>query len=225
MLRHPLRPELLHFVPGFRFSCAGAWIVAAVGFVGCASPYHADRGALMGGALGAGTGALIGDAVGSPLAGAAIGAGVGALSGAAIGGGLDDIEARNRAEIQARLGHQIPPGAVTIGDVMAMTQAGVEEPLIVSHIQANGAARPLTSQDLIQLRQAGVSPAVIQQLQTARPPVMARSAPPPYPHPPPAVVIEEYHYGPPVYYRYPRRYYGPPPGPRASWGFSYSHVN
>jgi hypothetical protein len=197
-------------------------LVGLAWLAGCASPYHADRGALVGGVLGAGTGALIGDAVGSPLAGTAIGAGVGALSGAAIGGGLDDIEARNRAEIQAQLGQPVAASAVTLGDVIAMSQAGVEEQLILTHIQAHGAARPLTSNDLIQLRQAGVSPAVVQQLQTARPPAVARVAPvpyPPYPPPPPPIVIEEYHYGPPMYYRYPRRYYGP----RASWGFSYSH--
>ena len=185
---------------------------------GCASPYHADRGALVGGALGAGTGAIIGNAVGSPLAGTAIGAGVGALSGAAIGGGLDEVEARNRAEIQAKLGQPVAAGAVTLGDVIAMTQAGVEDPLIITHIQSHGSARPLTSQDLIQLRQAGVSSAVVQQLQNTPSPAVIRPAPTYYASPPP-IIVEEYHYGPPMYHRYPRRHYGP----RASWGFSYSH--
>jgi len=47
------------------------------------------------------------------LAGAAIGAGVGALSGAAVGSSLDEIEARNRAMIEAHMGRQIAAGAVT----------------------------------------------------------------------------------------------------------------
>ncbi len=193
-------------------------LLLALLLVGCASPYHADRGALVGGVLGAGTGALIGDAVGSPLAGTAIGAGVGAISGAAIGGGLDEIEARNRAEIQSQLGQPVRPGAVSIGDVVAMTQAGVEDSLIITHIQAHGAARPLTSQDLIQLRQAGVSPGVVQQLQQSPPAPQRVAAAPPYYAPPPPIIVEEYYYGPPVYYGHPRRYHGP----RTSWGFSYS---
>ena len=44
-----------------------------------------------------------------------IGAGIGALTGSAIGGALDDIEARNRAEIAAQLGRPVararPPSA------------------------------------------------------------------------------------------------------------------
>src|SRR6185295_7064862 len=94
---------------------------------GCQSPYHSDQGALFGGLTGAGLGAIVGNASGNPGAGAAIGAGVGALSGAAVGGALDDIEARNRAEIEARLGRQVAAGAVTIADVIAMTRAGVAD--------------------------------------------------------------------------------------------------
>ncbi len=84
---------------------------------GCESPYHADRGALLGGLGGAGVGALVGHAAGNTAAGAVIGAGVGALSGAAIGAGMDEVEAKNRAQIEAQLGRQVAAGAVTVNDV------------------------------------------------------------------------------------------------------------
>src|SRR5258708_32003966 len=98
----------------------GGWATlagAALVFLatGCNSPYHADRGALFGGLTGAGVGALVGHATGHTGAGAAIGAGVGALTGAAVGSSLDDIEARNRAQIQARLGRPVGPGPATAG--------------------------------------------------------------------------------------------------------------
>lgn len=185
--------------------------------IGCASPYHADRGALVGGLLGAGTGAIVGNAVGDTLAGAAIGTGVGALSGAAIGSGMDEVEAKNRAQIQAQLGQPVATGAVTMADVVAMTRAGVDEPLIVSHIQAHGSARPLTAGDLISLKQAGVSPNVIQQLQNSPPPAMMQATPVSYVAAPAPVYVEEVYYAPachPCYPHYRHR-------PHFGWGFSY----
>lgn len=195
-------------------------VFALCATVGCASPYHADQGALVGGLLGAGTGAVVGNAVGDTLAGAAIGTGVGALSGAAIGAGMDQVEARNRAQIQAQMGQAVPTGSVTMADVVAMTRAGVDEQLIVNHIQAHGAARPLSAGDLISLKQAGVSPNVIQQLQNAPPPAVAQVAPVAYVPAPAPVVVEEIYYAPPVCHPcYPRYRHGP----RFGWGFSYHH--
>jgi hypothetical protein len=186
---------------------------------GCASPYAADRGALFGGLLGAGTGAVVGNALGSTGAGAAIGAGVGALSGAAIGSELDAQDARNRAEIEARLGRQVAAGAVTIDDVVAMTRSGVDEEVIVNHVRINGSAYPPQTADLIHLQNMGVSPRVIQAMQ--QPPMqraVVREAPP--------VIVHERYYDPywgpqpPYYYhRHYHRHCGPPP-PRVSWGVS-----
>ena len=172
------------------------FLVCLAGGFGCNSPYRSDQGALLGGLGGAGVGALVGNAVGNTGAGAAIGAGVGALSGAAIGGSLDDIEARNRAEIAARLGQPAPTGAVTIDDVVRMTRAGVQEDVIVTHVQNHGAAAPLRASDLIILQQQGVSPRVVQAMQAPPP---ATYAPGPQP-----VVMPGPYYPPPYYY-------GPPP--------------
>jgi len=186
---------------------------------GCQSPYYADQGALLGGLGGAGVGALVGDAVGNTGAGAVIGAGVGALSGAAIGSGMDEIEAKNRAMIESRMGRPVPAGAVSFADVVAMTHAGVDEELIINHVRANGAARPPQTGDLISLQQQGVSKRVIEALQA---PPLVTTAPGVVVHeaPPPVVIVEDPYYGPPPYY-YPhhRRHI---PRPRYGWGFSYS---
>lgn len=209
---------------GLLRGCGSArWAVAVVALCGgCRSPYYADQGALFGGLTGAGVGAIVGNQLGSTLGGAAIGAGVGALSGAAIGNGLDEVEARNRAQIAQTLGRPIAQGAATTADVIAMTQARVSDDLIVNHIRANGVAAPLRAQDVIYLQQQGVSPTVIQTLQNTPvggpAPVLVGQAPPP------PVVYEEYFYGPPPvwgppYHCYHPHHHGPP---RVGWGLSIS---
>lgn len=184
---------------------------------GCSSPYYADRGALMGAGVGTGVGALTGAAVGHPGVGALVGAGVGTLTGAAVGSGLDDIEARNRAEIAATLGRQVPPGNVSLPDVIAMTKAGVNEELIVNHIRANGLAQPLQSGDLIMLQNSGVSTRVISALQTSPQP----GAPAPVaPVAVPAPYYGPYPYYPPPYWAPPPPYYYYRPRPVVGWGVS-----
>ncbi len=212
-----------------RMTLAMMALVLALALAGCNSPYYADKGALLGGLAGAGVGTAIGDATGHEGAGAIIGAATGALTGAAIGSGMDEVEAKNRAQIASQLGRQVPPGNVTLADVVAMTRAGVDEELIASHIRANGLARPLQTGDLITLQQEGVSKRVIQALQeprtvAAQPAVGAPGAPP-------AVIVEQpyypppYYYGPPYYYPAPywgpRYYYHHHHGPRrGGWGFA-----
>lgn len=190
---------------------------------GCQSPYHSDRGALFGGLLGAGTGAVVGDALGNAGAGTAIGAGVGALTGAAIGQSMDEVEANNRAMIAAQLGREVRAGAVTFDDVIMMTQAGVDEELIVTHIRANGAARVPGTQDLIHLQQQGVSTRVIRTMQEPPQPRQAKTVVVREPSPPPVVVEEHYYESPfwgPRYYR-PPHYRHRRPEPRVGWGISF----
>lgn len=205
-------------------------LLAVVGCVcllqaGCRTDTYADRGALAGGLIGTGTGALVGNAVGNTTAGAAIGAGVGALSGAAIGSSLDEIEARNRARISQQMGQEIQPGKVTYDEVVAMTSAGVDEELIVRHIEINGMVRPLSTDDLITLQQSGVSSRVIKAMQT--PPKREVTAEPPRERiivresTPPPVVIHEY--GPPVWWGpryYHHRRYHPPRRPGVVFGMT-----
>ena len=193
--------------------CVGLLFVVVC--CGCASPYHADRGALLGGLTGAGAGALVGDAVGNTAGGALVGAGLGAIAGGAIGSGMDEVEARNRAQIEQQIGRAMPAGGVTVGDAVNMTRAGVEPELIVNHIRANGVAQKLSANDLIALQQEGIDRRVIGALQTGQPPQPVMVGQPG----PPSVIVQEHYYGPP-----PRRYYYGPtaPPPPVAFGFSYS---
>ena len=186
------------------------WLLSIVLLVGCASPYRSDQGAMLGGLVGAGAGLAVGEATGNPLGGAILGAGLGALSGAVVGGSLDEIEARNRAEIEMRMGRPVPASAVTIADVAAMSQAGVPDEVIVTHIRNHGVAQPLQTNDILSLQMARVSPRVIQAMQTPDvpmgPPGTAIVA-----APPPPVVIERHYWadpwGPPPPYRHRHRHW------------------
>jgi hypothetical protein len=178
-------------------------VVLLLAAAGCRSPYYADRGALFGGLTGAGVGAVVGDAAGNTGAGALIGSAVGAVAGAAIGDNIDADLARSRAEIEARMGRQMQ-GAVTPQDVIAMTQAGLSDDVIATHIRANGVAQPLQVNDLIGLRNMGVRDAVINAMQSAYggPPRIAHAAQPVAVYPayaPPPVVVAPYYpvWGPP----------------------------
>jgi hypothetical protein len=160
---------------------------------------------------GAGVVALVGNAVGDTGAGAAIGAGVGAITGGAIGGALDDIEARNRAQIAAQLGRPVVQGRATVDEVVAMTRAGVDPQLISNYVNNSGMAQPIGPQDVIHLTQQGVPASVIQAMQTPR---VAKAPPGVVVQPAGPVIIEE---GPP-----PLFYHAPHCGPRVGWGISFS---
>jgi len=83
-------------------------VVLTAAFLGCETT-PVQQGALMGGALGAGAGAIIGNQVhGQGGSGALIGAAAGALTGAIVG---DQVE---RSRHQAAVAHAAPPPAPTV---------------------------------------------------------------------------------------------------------------
>lgn len=79
----------------------------AIAVVGCTGEplTTREKSTLLGGGLGAATGAIIGAAVGSPGAGAAIGGGLGAVTGALVSNELQNHETREK-QIEARLQEQ-----------------------------------------------------------------------------------------------------------------------
>ena len=197
------------------------WIALVLG--GCRSPYYADKGAVVGGLTGAGVGAAIGEATsGEGAAGAIVGSAVGAMTGTLIGEGLDEINARNEALIEERMGRPMV-GAATIQDTVAMTQAGLSDDVIVNYLRGNGLTGQLQASDLIHLKQQGVSDAVLGAMQeVTRPasvaPVAVAGAPPP-------VIVEEHYHGPPPWYYRPRPHWGyhrHPAHRPIRWGFSFS---
>src|SRR6184192_388607 len=73
--------------------------VSALWLISCAGPpTKRETGALGGGALGAGAGALIGHATGHTAAGAAIGGALGALGGGVVGDQLQAQDQRSAAQ-------------------------------------------------------------------------------------------------------------------------------
>jgi hypothetical protein len=135
---------------------------------GCRTGRYTGPGTLLGGLAGAGVGALIGHKTGDTAAGALIGTGVGAATGAVVGNTLDDIEARNRAQIATQLGRPVAQGAATTTEVLEMTRAGVDPQLIVNYVNSAGMIQPLTVQDVIYLHEQGVRTEVIQAMQSPR---------------------------------------------------------
>lgn len=78
-------------------------VVAAVGLTGCesmgtAAQSKTNQGAVLGGLLGAGTGAIIGNQSGHAGAGTAIGAGLGALGGGLMGHALEAQDNRTQQQ-------------------------------------------------------------------------------------------------------------------------------
>ncbi len=190
----------------------------AISAAGCQSPHRSDQGALAGGVAGGVLGAIVGNQSGNSGAGAAIGAMTGMLAGSVIGNELDTIEAQNRAQIEARLGRPVGPGAVSISDVIAMSSAGIEDEVIAQHIRYHGVVAPLTTGDLITLKNANVSSRVVMAMQEPpRPQAVAVPAGGP-------VIVEEHYYPPPHYLGPPRGYhYVPVHEPRPSVNFSFGH--
>ena len=197
-------------------------IMLATALLGCRSPYYADRYAGIGAGVGALGGAVIANNTGGDSAtGALVGGALGALTGHAVGDTVDAEIQRNNAIIKDRMG-RVLTGAVTPGDVMAMTENGVAEDVIVSHIRANGVARQPSTQDIINMTRNNVSDRVIKSMSTPLPTPKAvvhrRGAP---------VIVEEHYYGPGYYHpalRPPPRFYRRfhrRPGVR--WGVAFSN--
>lgn len=146
---------------------------------------HTGTGALTGGAIGAGAGALIGGRHAG--AGALIGGTVGALSGALIGSSMDEQErARLRAQAPQTYQRLDQGQPLSLGDVKALAAARVNDEVIISQIRNTRSVYRLGSNDIIELTNAGVSQRVIEYMintpgtvQAAPPVVVVAQAPPP----------------------------------------------
>jgi hypothetical protein len=176
--------RLLHRVGWFRKYALGGTIASVLLATGCDTA--AGTGALAGGALGTGIGALAGGRHSgtAALAGGLIGAAAGGLTGAVV-----DANKEKKAEQNAAA--QIAARAPSLEDVVRMTQTGVPDGQIIDQIRNCGMVYHLTSEQLIYLNQNGVHQPVIGELQmtanrtprriyVAEPPVVyVEPAPPP----------------------------------------------
>lgn len=133
---------------------------------GCQNPdgtqNNTGSGALIGGALGAITGAAIGGNNHNTGGGAAIGAAAGMIVGGLIGNSVDQDQ-RDRLRAQApqtytRVEQGMP---LSIADVKSLAKAGISEDVIISQIKTSRTVFRLSAADIIDLRDSGVPNRVI----------------------------------------------------------------
>ncbi len=172
---------------GFRRLVAGLLPLALM--CGCSGMTPTDKGVLGGGAAGAGIGALIGHATGHTGAGALIGGATGAIAGGVAGNAVERAQYREQVAAAAAR-----TGPMQVTDVVALTQQGVSEDVIINQIRSTGSVFRLSSADLVTLHDSRVSDRVIQTMQAttcAGVPVYPGYARPVYvvgpPPPPPPV--------------------------------------
>ncbi len=131
-------------------------LLGLLGVGGCESA--AGTGAVAGGTLGAGIGALAGRCPGAAIAGGLIGTGAGLLGGAAV-----DVARQKKADRAAAVG--VAMRAPSLEDVVKMTQAAVPPGQIVEQIRTSGVVYTLNADQLVWLNQQGVHPSVIREMQ------------------------------------------------------------
>ncbi len=137
----------------------------AVLLTGCqypdGEPNNTASGALIGGAVGAITGA----AIGGPRhggEGALIGAAAGALTGGAIGNSMDQAQAAQLRAQAPQTYQRVAQGQpLTISDIKALAEANVGDDVIISQIRNSHTVFHLSASEIIDLHNAGVSEKVI----------------------------------------------------------------
>src|SRR5688500_8599062 len=161
-------------------------IVLACAFVatpqtGCAT--KTGTAAVVGGAAGAGLGAVIGHQSGHAGGGALIGGAAGAIGGGLVGNSMDKADERKareqRERDQAAARQQAtynkpstppppptatPTSTITRGDVVDWTRQGVRDEIIIDRIQRSGQQFVMTSADERELKSLGVSTTVINAM-------------------------------------------------------------
>ncbi|MEM6329755.1 MAG: YMGG-like glycine zipper-containing protein [Planctomycetota bacterium] len=126
------------------------------------------EGTLVGGGLGAVTGAIIGGR-GNRGEGALIGAGIGAITGRLLGKNKDQAD-RQRAALgaaaTAQANAQAAQLAITNLSVIEMTRAGLSDDVIIGAIRQRGGRFDLSPTGLITMKQNGVSDRVVAAAQS-----------------------------------------------------------
>ncbi len=159
-------------------------LVAVFTLSGCQTPGgEEDRtatGALTGGALGAGTGAIIGSQGGHAGEGALIGGAIGALTGGIIGNSMDQQQRERVTRESPRTIQRIEQGQpLGLADIKALARAGVSDEVIISQIRNSRVVYRLTTPEIIDLKDSGVSQKVIDFMINT--PGLYPPAPPPRP--------------------------------------------
>jgi len=151
-------------------------------------PNRAGTGALTGGALGAVTGAIIGGATGDAGAGAVIGGALGAVTGGIIGGAMDQQQREILARQSPQTLQRVEAGQpLTLADIKELAKAGLSDEVIISQIRNSRTVYRLSTAEIIDLKNAGVSERVIDHLINTASNLPAASV---APEPPPPLRVE-----------------------------------
>ena len=132
---------------------------------GCAGMSNTDRGAVAGTAIGAGTGAVVGHALGNTGAGALIGGGLGLITGAVVGNDIDRKEDRRAVQqavaVQAAEQRHWP----SLTDIQRLSASGTHDTIVINEIRTTGAVYHLSPDDILWLQQNGVHDSVVSEMQ------------------------------------------------------------
>jgi outer membrane lipoprotein SlyB len=141
---------------------------AAVLLTGCVNPDGTQNNTGSGALIGAAAGAITGAAIGGPRnggAGALIGAAAGAIGGGLIGNSMDQEQnARLRAQAPQTYVKVDQGQPLSVVDVKALAKAGISEDVIISQIQNSHTVYHLSTADIIDLRDSGVSDKVVNYM-------------------------------------------------------------
>jgi outer membrane lipoprotein SlyB len=145
-----------------------AMAASTVVLTGCQNPdgtqNNTGSGALIGGVIGA----IAGSAIGGPHhggEGALIGAAAGAVGGGLIGNSVDQEQnARLRAQAPQTYVKVDQGQPLSVADVKALAKAGISTDVIINQIRNSRTVYHLSTADIIDLRDAGVSDQVINYM-------------------------------------------------------------
>ncbi len=127
----------------------------------CSCETKTGTGAL----AGAGVGALAGGLIGGNATGALIGAGVGALAGGLVGAALDEQDRKIMQQNSPQTLQKIDSKEqLSTNDIEAMSRNGLSDDVIINQIKHTDSVFHLTAEQIIELKQAGVSEKVIQSM-------------------------------------------------------------
>jgi len=150
----------LNWIAGFGAIC--------VVVIGCQNMNNTEKGAVVGGAGGAGLGAIIGHQVGHRDAGALIGGAAGALMGGMAGQAEDAEEEREMYAEHARqqeAARKFDQHAMNNYDVIKYAQSGMSDQFIIDEIKRRGGKFDMSTDGMINLNKNGVSEHVLKTMQ------------------------------------------------------------
>ncbi|TWU11274.1 hypothetical protein CA54_00790 [Symmachiella macrocystis] len=148
------------------------WLVGVVTIcvmaTGCQNMNNTEKGAVVGGASGAGIGAIVGKQLGSTGAGAAIGGVAGTLFGGAVGKAQDNAEEtemyREHAA-QQEATRKFEKNAMNNHDVIKFAQSNVSDEFIIGEIKRRGGRFDMSTEGMLFLHENGVSEHVLTVMQ------------------------------------------------------------